>query len=188
MPAKPPPPPVDCRIGKGNSPPARKLASLPDSVIRLGSARISSTFCSCRALIVAARLMSGRKMKMLSKSLRPIALPVVGVVPTPFALVSWGGANCWVEMVPMFLAPGQTQNVDSELADGRAVDLREPHLQQDFAGGRCRHLHQAGDLRGRALHNFENLVGNRRGRNLSRTASRRLAKYRGAHLRIGKTS
>ena len=44
---------------------------------------------------------------MLSRSLMPIALPVDGVVLTPFAVVSCGGANCCVEMVPMFFPPGR---------------------------------------------------------------------------------
>ena len=55
-------PPVDVvvRIGNGNEPPARKLASLPSSVTRFGSARICSRFWFCRALIVAPMFRSGR--------------------------------------------------------------------------------------------------------------------------------
>ena len=44
-----------CTTGKGNSPPARKLASLPLTATRLGSARICSRFCVLRASMTAPR-------------------------------------------------------------------------------------------------------------------------------------
>ena len=46
--------------GERNWPPARKLASLPLTAIRLGSARICSRFLFCSASITAPKLMSGR--------------------------------------------------------------------------------------------------------------------------------
>src|SRR5260370_26554866 len=60
---------LGCAMGKGNSPPARKLACLPFTAIRLGSARICRRFLCCRALTTAPRLMSVRATKILRKSL-----------------------------------------------------------------------------------------------------------------------
>ena len=45
------PPPLPCAIGIGNSPPARKLASLPLSATRFGSARLWNRPLVCSALI-----------------------------------------------------------------------------------------------------------------------------------------
>src|SRR5207245_11359034 len=60
IPAKPPPE-DDWRIGNGNSPPARKLASFPDAVIKFGSARISSKIgrASCRERVWMAEVEQG---------------------------------------------------------------------------------------------------------------------------------
>ena len=105
IPAKPAPV-VPCKIGNGNSPPARKLASFPDSVIKFGSARICSTLFCSSAWMVAAKSMSGRKMKRLSRLLKPMSEPVP-LVPPVEGLTSCGGENCCVEMMPMFFAPGR---------------------------------------------------------------------------------
>src|SRR5690348_4130080 len=93
------------RTGYGNCPPARKLASLPDWVIRFGSARIWRRLCSCKAWIVAPRLMSGRKMKMFSRSLSwKVFCPEVEVVVVEplvevvVKLPSDGGENSCVEV------------------------------------------------------------------------------------------
>ena len=50
-------------------------------------------FC-WRALIVTPRLRSGRKRKMFSKSLKPMALVSTPVPPPLSPFTSWGGANC----------------------------------------------------------------------------------------------
>ena len=64
-------PAVPCTTGNGNSPPARKLASWPFIAIRLGSARICSTFFCCKAFTTAPRLMSVRKRKTFNRSVMP---------------------------------------------------------------------------------------------------------------------
>ena len=56
--------------------------------------------------MVAAKSMSGRKMKRLSKLLKPISEPVP-LEPPVEGLTSCGGENCCVEMVPIFFAPGR---------------------------------------------------------------------------------
>src|SRR5580693_6324829 len=48
-------------MGKGNSPPARKLASLPFTAIKFGSARICNRFFCCSAWTTTPKLMSLRK-------------------------------------------------------------------------------------------------------------------------------
>src|SRR5579862_3617970 len=72
-------------MGKGNSPPARKLASLPFTAIRLGSANICNRFFCCRASITAPILTSVRVIKKLRKLLTltvgGVAVVVVGGVP-----------------------------------------------------------------------------------------------------------
>src|SRR5258708_14763308 len=55
-----------CSTGTGNSPPTRKLASLPLVVTRFGSARICRTCSCCRALMKAPRFSFGLKAKRLS--------------------------------------------------------------------------------------------------------------------------
>src|SRR6201981_4238585 len=66
-------------MGKGNSPPARKLASLPLTAIKLGSARIWSRFLPWSALITAPILRSVRVIKTFRKSLM-LTVGAVGVV------------------------------------------------------------------------------------------------------------
>jgi len=89
----------------GNSPPTRKLASLPFVVIRFGSARIWSNVCDCKAWMRAPRLRSGRKAKMF----KAFVMLNVLVPPPPI----WAGvapANCPVPVVPMVLvAPVETK-------------------------------------------------------------------------------
>ena len=64
-PAFPPP----CRTGTGNSPPTRKLASLPLVVTRFGSARICRMFSALQRLDERAQSSGlGRKAKMLRAS------------------------------------------------------------------------------------------------------------------------
>src|ERR1700685_3051773 len=78
-------------IGKGNSPPARKLASLPFTAIRFGSARICKRFFCCRALTTPTKFMSLRNKKRFNGLTRlmvggvgavdvVVALPLVWVV------------------------------------------------------------------------------------------------------------
>src|ERR1017187_6382226 len=99
------------RTGKGNSPPARKLAFCPLIAMRFGSARISRTDVCCRAWIAAPRLRSGRKRKIFKRlvKLNGMAEPVLPVVVEPAAVlvvvvvlgmvpVMVGGENCWVEI------------------------------------------------------------------------------------------
>src|SRR5207245_10968706 len=66
-------------MGKGNSPPARKLASLPLTAIKLGSARIWSRFLAWSALITAPILRSVRGIKTFRKSLMLTVGAVGGV-------------------------------------------------------------------------------------------------------------
>ena len=112
-----------CTTGKGNSPPARKLASLPVWVSRLGSARICSRFFCFKALITAPKWMSGRNMNMFNRSLMvrsitklSVAGPTVGTgmlgkgaARTPnLSLISTPSKlpNCWVVVLPeVFRAP-----------------------------------------------------------------------------------
>ena len=70
--------------GKGNSPPARKVAFWPLTAIRFGSARISSTSRACRAWIATPKLISLRNRKRF-KGL--VILRVGGVAVTEVAVV-----------------------------------------------------------------------------------------------------
>src|ERR1700757_42566 len=71
---------LGCTMGKGNSPPARKLASLPLTAIRLGSARIWSRFLAWSALITTPILRSVRVIKTFRTSLMLTVGAVGGVV------------------------------------------------------------------------------------------------------------
>src|SRR5471032_1197719 len=90
-----------CTMGYGNSPPARKLASLPLTAIRFGSARICARFFCCRALITAPILMSVRAIKRLRKSEMVVVggvAVVVVVLVVPFVVVVV--AVLWIWTVP----------------------------------------------------------------------------------------
>src|SRR6476660_3753886 len=82
---------LGCTMGKGNSPPARKLASLPLTAIRLGSARICRRFLDCRALMITPILRSVRATKRFRKSLMltvgGVAVVVVVEVPPVVVVV-----------------------------------------------------------------------------------------------------
>ena len=106
-PALPPP----CSTGTGNSPPTRKLASLPLVVTRFGSARICNTPCACSALMNAPRFRSGRKAKMFSAS-----VSVNGVWPPPPIELIEGGRNC-----PVLMRADRVTR-----ASGNQVDVRVP--------------------------------------------------------------
>src|SRR5438552_10220766 len=85
-------------MGKGNSPPARKLASLPLTAIRLGSARICSRFFAWRALITTPRLRSVRVTNKFRKSVMVVVggvavVVVVDVVPLVVVVV----AVLWID-------------------------------------------------------------------------------------------
>src|ERR1700691_1265535 len=87
--------------GYGNSPPARKVASLPDSVIRFGSARICSTSSVCRSCMVAARFRSGRKIAIFIKLATENALLCNEEFADPLGVevvlcVMPNGEYCWV--------------------------------------------------------------------------------------------
>src|SRR5207245_6479497 len=99
-------------MGKVNSPPARKLASLPLTAIKLGSDRIWSRFLAWSALITAPILRSVRVIKTFRKSLMLTvgAVGVVVVVVEPplvvvVVAVLWMATdpNCPVWIVPIVL-------------------------------------------------------------------------------------
>ena len=69
------PPVAPCTTGNGNSPPAKKVASLPVSAKTLGSARICTRFFSSNAWMATPRLMSERKIKTFSSWPRVIGIP-----------------------------------------------------------------------------------------------------------------
>ena len=85
-PALPPP----CKTGTGNSPPTRKLASLPLVVTRLGSARIWRTPWAWSAFTSAPKFRSGRNAKTFNAS------PIVNLP----SLSRRAPPNCWVPTVP----------------------------------------------------------------------------------------
>src|ERR1700691_1295766 len=77
-------------MGKGNSPPARKLASLPFTAIKFGSARISRRFFCCSACTTTPKSISLRNKKRFNGVVRlmvggggavavVVALPLVWV-------------------------------------------------------------------------------------------------------------
>src|ERR1700674_5850229 len=76
-------------MGKGNSPPARKLAFLPFTAIKFGSARICNRFFCCSAWITSPKLMSLRKRKRFKGLVRLMVGDVldVEVVVVPPAVV-----------------------------------------------------------------------------------------------------
>src|ERR1700722_18272613 len=78
-----------CTIGNGNSPPARKLASLPFTAIKFGSARICNRFFCCSAWITTPKLMSLRNRKRFKGLVKLIVGGVaeVEVVVVPAAVV-----------------------------------------------------------------------------------------------------
>src|SRR5580693_6354299 len=76
-------------MGKGNSPPARKLASLPFTAIKFGSARICKRFFCCSASTTTPKLMSLRNRKRFNGFVRLMVGGVaeVEVVVVPPAVV-----------------------------------------------------------------------------------------------------
>src|ERR1700745_755401 len=103
---------LGCTMGKGNSPPARKLASLPLTAIRLGSASIWRRFLAWRALITAPILRSVRVINTFRKSLMltvggVAVVVVVDVLPLVVVVVAvlWMATdpNCPVWIVPIVL-------------------------------------------------------------------------------------
>src|SRR5580692_2360051 len=72
-------------MGKGNSPPARKLASLPFTAIRFGSARICNRFFCCNACTTIPKLISLRNRKRF-KGLVRLIVGGVGAVEVVVAL------------------------------------------------------------------------------------------------------
>ena len=93
------PAPPGCATGIGISPPARKLASLPLSATRFGSARLWNRPRVCSALTTAPRSFLKSQMKKFRKSLKislfpPLWLSKVGagycpVVTRPMTLWNW---------------------------------------------------------------------------------------------------
>src|SRR6202022_1549868 len=76
----------------GNSPPARKLASLPLTAIRLGSARICNRFFCCGALITPPRVFPLRARKRCREAETVtvggvVVVVVVVVLPGPVVVV-----------------------------------------------------------------------------------------------------
>src|SRR5271155_2423291 len=76
-------------MGKGNSPPARKLASLPFTAIKFGSARICKRFFCCNAWTTTPKLMSLRNKKRFKGFVRLMVggVGAVVVVLTPLGAV-----------------------------------------------------------------------------------------------------
>src|SRR5579863_6971045 len=72
-------------MGKGNSPPARKLASLPFTAIKFGSARICKRFFCCSAWTTTPKLMSLRNRKRFN-GLERLMVGGVGAVEVVVAL------------------------------------------------------------------------------------------------------
>src|ERR1700691_397679 len=106
-----------CKTGMGNSPPTRKLASLPLLVIRVGSSQVCSRFLLSRASINAPRFKSGRKAKMFS------ALEMVKgeVTPDPTLVGGVVDANWPVEEGRRVLvAPREIKLTANELAADRS--------------------------------------------------------------------
>src|SRR4051812_22977817 len=102
-----------CAIGIGYSPPARKLASLPLSATRFGSARLWKSPFVWSALTTAPMSYLLLNRNTFRKSLNVI-FPVADVTSLPqleLALVTArsendGGENCWVLVLTMlFLMP-----------------------------------------------------------------------------------
>ena len=60
--------------------------------------------------------------------------------------------------MPTFFAPGRLRILIPSSCKRRLVHFREFHFQENFARRRRRDFHQAGDFRGSAFHDFENLV------------------------------
>gem|GEM_PF-6015565 len=95
-----------CTTGSGNSPPTRKLASLPLVATRFGSARICNNCLLSSARMNAAKFRSGRNANTFSASAIENSL-VAPKVPAPIAPLSSagrGGENCPVVVLPMVLA------------------------------------------------------------------------------------
>src|ERR1700677_187283 len=88
-----------CKTGIGNSPPTKKLASLPSLVIRVGSSKVCSRFLLSRASMNAPRFKSGRKAKMFS------ALEIENGELAPPPILEGGvvDPNWPVERAPMVL-------------------------------------------------------------------------------------
>ena len=78
--------PEPCAIGTGNSPPARKLASLPLSATRFGSARLWNSPRFCSALITTPRSYFWLKQNTFRKSLN-VNLPSALVTSAPKSLL-----------------------------------------------------------------------------------------------------
>jgi hypothetical protein len=106
-------PPDPCAIGMGTSPPARKLASLPLSATRFGSARLWNRPLFERALTIAPMSYFWLKRNRFRKSLKvtfPSAL-VTSLPKSPFAFVQFkpskvGAGNCSVVVrAILFLMP-----------------------------------------------------------------------------------
>src|ERR1035438_3435402 len=92
------PPVLEVTLGKGNSPPARKLACLPFSASTFGSARIWRRPFTSSAWIVAPRFKSERKKKRLRAPESEATTGEVASDGTP------GGENCCVDNDPIVLA------------------------------------------------------------------------------------
>ena len=127
-------------IGKGNWPPARKLASLPFTAIRLGSARICRRFLVSSAWMAAPRLMSDRNKNRFRTLLMVGGRGCRGRGPAGCSLVPgvmvWGPKppNCPVVIVPTVLRGAGRNEIDSQLRQGGAVHFGEFYLQQNFLG------------------------------------------------------
>src|ERR1700734_3704112 len=106
-----------CSTGIGNSPPTRKLASLPLLVIRVGSSKVCSRFFCSRASMNAPRFKSGRKAKMFS------ALVMLKGDVSPAPTLDGGVLDeYWpVDTPPMVLvAPVEIKLTANELAADRS--------------------------------------------------------------------
>ena len=146
--------PEPCATGTGNSPPARKLASLPlcGNQVRLGKA-LEQPRC-CIARISAPRSYFWLKKNRFRKSPKLI-LPEALVTGAPKSLLSFvqassvyvGPGTCGVAIRPMvFSIPvGLVKKVAAELADRAAADFGEAHAQHHLLRRRPRLRRQQRD-------------------------------------------
>ena len=121
-----PPVGVVVMVGKGNDPPARKLASLPSCAIRFGSARICSRLRSCSALMVAPKLMSGRNANRF-KQVGEIHRVAVGLSALHLQLAEARRVELLRGERAHHLVVGAEQ-IEADLREGDAIHCGELHL------------------------------------------------------------
>ena len=130
--------PMPCATGTGNSPPARKLASLPLSATRFGSARLWNCPFVCSALITAPRscfVVEQEQVQEVAEDQLARAAPSCRSCARTSA--STGAANCCVvDAAERVLVAGRAgEERRAELGHRAAADLGEAHAQQHLVAG-----------------------------------------------------